>query len=218
MNPTFTIVTRDGSSIVFTSAFRSIPEAGDFLRAAEPADRSSFANNLLAAESLSPKQVAWLHKLATDLRDRIADRAIEAITAAPITQLLTVAHAAGKRFPRIAFKGLTIAWFADRSCATVKDGPVWVGRIHADGRIELRDYAERSVYERLLELAADPAKVLAQNGVATGQCCLCGRPLSTRESRSAGYGPICAEQHGLPWGDTSVADAADAAAKHEVRS
>lgn len=69
------------------------------------------------------------------------------------------------------------------------------------------------VLHALLAIAADPAKVAGQHGIATGTCSFCGRALSTRESRSVGYGPECAEKWGLPWGDTSAADAADAAAK-----
>ena len=37
----------------------------------------------------------------------------------------------------------------------------------------------------------------AQEG---SQCFICGRDLDTPESLTAGYGPTCADKHGLPWG------------------
>lgn len=37
-----------------------------------------------------------------------------------------------------------------------------------------------------------------------GRCCFCGRPLTQPESVDRGYGPDCAEQRGLPYGETST--------------
>jgi len=34
-------------------------------------------------------------------------------------------------------------------------------------------------------------------------CCFCGRELDTAESISVGYGPVCADKHGLPWGEVA---------------
>lgn len=65
-------------------------------------------------------------------------------------------------------------------------------------------------------IARDPSTVAQQHGVATGRCCFCGRLLSTAESRSAGYGPDCADRFGLPWGSTAVADEADEQARAET--
>ena len=36
------------------------------------------------------------------------------------------------------------------------------------------------------------------------QCFICGRALDTAESLSVGYGPVCADKHGLPWGAKAV--------------
>ena len=41
----------------------------------------------------------------------------------------------------------------------------------------------------------------AQEG---SQCFICGRDLDTPESLTAGYGPTCADKHGLPWGAKAV--------------
>lgn len=47
----------------------------------------------------------------------------------------------------------------------------------------------------------DPAAAAKLSGQLTGECCFCSRVLETRESVSAGYGPVCAERFGLPWGE-----------------
>lgn len=41
----------------------------------------------------------------------------------------------------------------------------------------------------------------AQEG---SQCFICGRDLDTPESLTAGYGPVCADKHGLPWGAKAI--------------
>ena len=41
----------------------------------------------------------------------------------------------------------------------------------------------------------------AQEG---SQCFFCGRDLDTPESLLVGYGPTCADNHGLPWGDKAT--------------
>lgn len=50
--------------------------------------------------------------------------------------------------------------------------------------------------------AADPAAISAEMGRNTGSCCFCNRVLTCAESRSVGYGPICAGRYGLAWGHT----------------
>ena len=34
-------------------------------------------------------------------------------------------------------------------------------------------------------------------------CCFCHKELTTKESLAVGYGPLCAEKLGLPWGETA---------------
>ena len=41
---------------------------------------------------------------------------------------------------------------------------------------------------------------LARLGRQLGVCQFCGRELVNPESRTLGYGPVCAERYGLPWG------------------
>ena len=60
----------------------------------------------------------------------------------------------------------------------------------------------------------------AQEG---SQCFFCGRDLDTPESLLVGYGPTCADNHGLPWGDKAIpmsvrlAQASEAATPEPVK-
>jgi hypothetical protein len=52
----------------------------------------------------------------------------------------------------------------------------------------------------LATIASDWGAAAAEYGRITSTCGFCSRPLETEESVAAGYGPTCAERHGLPWG------------------
>ena len=63
-----------------------------------------------------------------------------------------------------------------------------------------------------LELfVADPEAAAKLYGHETGSCCFCGTALSDPRSVGVGYGPICAGNYGLPWGEkqTLGEDASD---------
>ena len=74
-----------------------------------------------------------------------------------------------------------------------------------------------SVRALIVAFAANPAAVGAAYGKRTGQCCFCCRHLETRESVAVGYGPICAEKFGLPWGEVGEAEIVAPAASQPVR-
>jgi hypothetical protein len=50
-------------------------------------------------------------------------------------------------------------------------------------------------------LVADPKKTTVDYGKTTSHCCFCGLQLTNRISIYHGYGPICAGNYGLPYGD-----------------
>lgn len=64
----------------------------------------------------------------------------------------------------------------------------------------------------LRNVELDPVAAAKLYGRQTSSCCMCGRHLDTSESVTAGYGPICADKYGLPWGHVSR-DAMDAGKK-----
>jgi len=216
-----------GSPVEFTSAF---PDLASAFKVLDANQRSDFARDLVAAAKarrLSDLQIAWLHKLATDAVTPRATTtaAVQGLDLLPILTMLERAAEAQKRRPRITLQTiggqpvvLTLAGAqsSQPGTVTVTNG-VYPGKLFArilrDGTAVRGRDLTMEVEQLLRTLAANPARVANQHGCATGKCCFCNLPLSTAESRSVGYGPICADKFGLPWGSTEVADAADAAAK-----
>lgn len=74
------------------------------------------------------------------------------------------------------------------------------GRIHTDGRLEVRNAAPMGVADIIKAFAKDPEGVATAYGKLTGNCCFCGRNLEDERSTSVGYGPVCATRFGLAWG------------------
>jgi hypothetical protein len=222
-----------GVPVTFTSAFSALADAWSALSKADRKSDFAVSLLLLAARErrLTPAQAAWIHKLATDAVSPPAPRpTAEGLNLAPVVALMDKAAAAQKRLPKIELRTsqdptgtpVVLRQAGARSNApgsvSITDGApfgrnLYFGRINRDGTVTKGREWRGDVEALLHRLAVDPAAVAGQHGVATGICCFCGLLLSTAESRSVGYGPICAEKFGLPWGDTSVADAADAAAK-----
>jgi hypothetical protein len=84
----------------------------------------------------------------------------------------------------------------------------WYGRIGLDGKFVPSRSAPKGLEQHLLSFAADPAKVAAEHGHKTGQCCFCNRALEDERSTEMGYGPVCADKWQLPWGAKKVSLAA----------
>jgi hypothetical protein len=78
----------------------------------------------------------------------------------------------------------------------------WYARIEIDGSLTLNEKTLRPVglEEELRKFAADPAGYAGSYGRASNNCCFCGTAITSDDSLSVGYGPICAERWGLPWG------------------
>lgn len=79
----------------------------------------------------------------------------------------------------------------------------WYGRISTDGQFEPAQKATPEVIALLVEMAAHPARTASEYGKRHGNCCFCGRGLNDERSLTVGYGPICADHYGLPWGEAA---------------
>lgn len=77
---------------------------------------------------------------------------------------------------------------------------VWYGRIDLDGVFHPSRAAHDGLISFLKEFAENPSALAAKYGKIFGKCCFCNRTLTTTESKTVGYGPVCAEHYGLPWG------------------
>lgn len=75
----------------------------------------------------------------------------------------------------------------------------YFGRIDLDGVFHpTQDNADLN--SLLARLSDNPAAVASEYGRLTGNCCFCTTPLKDARSTAVGYGPICADHFGLPWG------------------
>ena len=102
-----------------------------------------------------------------------------------------------------------------RVVSTRTGGDEWTGQAHITSDGEFRQWRSSTGQLRTRVAAAvnvlDQAKsqdewlvaglAFAQEG---SQCFICGRDLDTPESLTAGYGPVCADKHGLPWGAKAI--------------
>jgi hypothetical protein len=79
----------------------------------------------------------------------------------------------------------------------------YIGRISTTGVYTgaFRYAAQPPVVECLKAFSADPVAVAREYGRKTGSCCFCSRELTDKRSLLVGYGPICAGNYGLPWGE-----------------
>jgi hypothetical protein len=190
-----------GTPVEFTSAHSSLAEAYHVL-ARSRVGTSDFARDLLynaRQRKLSPRQIAWIHYLATEA---VAEAA-PAVDVAPIVAMLGRAQLAGKRSPkiRLVVDGTKVDVVMTKAgrCGLVVGGE-WRGAFPENHQVpEIGKFA--AWVPTLKMLAENPAVVASQHGVATGCCSFCGRALSTKASRYVGYGPECADKWGMPWGE-----------------
>lgn len=89
---------------------------------------------------------------------------------------------------------------------------IWYGRVNPDGSLMQTRFMREDALELIRELGEDPVAAARRYASLSGNCCFCNLPLTTPESTTAGYGPVCAQHYGLPWGTVIVQDEA-----HHVR-
>jgi hypothetical protein len=177
----------------------------------------SLLNQLARKGVLSPKQWPWIKTLA-DRIDPPAGPAPRKL--GDLAQLKAMFAKAGEKlkFPHLMLQldsGERVKlWIAgDRSSdpgalSVVTTDREWIGRVLKDGtwapRVTRSAEFYASVGDLLSRLLADPVGVLASHGKQLGACCYCNTELTDARSVAAGYGPVCAKNWGLPWGDTDL--------------
>ena len=73
----------------------------------------------------------------------------------------------------------------------------YLGKIAPNGDF----YGDPRFTEALRQFNNDPVSCATLYGKETGACCFCGQALTDSRSVAVGYGPICADKWGLPWGE-----------------
>lgn len=92
---------------------------------------------------------------------------------------------------------------ANPGCYYVKVDDEYAGKITPQGEFHSPRSASHLAETARTAVATylkDPTLAATAYGMAFCSCCFCGRKLDTAESRHVGYGPICADRFGLPWG------------------
>lgn len=78
----------------------------------------------------------------------------------------------------------------------------WFGRIEVDGTLIRGKLLTKEMEAELVAFAVDPQGFAAAYGQRFAHCCFCSKEIITNESLAVGYGPDCANNYGLPWGET----------------
>jgi len=173
-----------------------------------------FAESLLGARHPSEKQLHWIGVLADRATEVQAEpeRAV-AVSYLPLVEFLDRASDSGLKFPKINLEDaggnalrLTRAGSGSREPGSITlseagYGTAYYGRISRDGTYHKTRETKPWVIELLSTLSEHPEQIAKAHGQRTGNCCFCSRDLSDYRSVSMGYGPICAERWGLPWGE-----------------
>ena len=118
---------------------------------------------------------------------------------------------------RLSLPGPT-SQYAGRPVVFVRNAGTYAGRIEAGRFIAARGALPGDTRDTVAALhsvlTGDVVENLAAIGRRTGSCCFCARELTDGRSVRVGYGPVCADHYGLPWGERdaeSEGEAADAA-------
>ena len=175
----------------------------------------SFAVDLVTqfknTNSLSIKQWEWVTKLA----DRVegGEPIYGDFKKILVAFLIAGEHLKRPKIRLVSEEGrfVQLTFFQDTEAQTEiavhVDG--WQGHGYRKyaGRIEgnmikpwSRDRMTDDVKNVIQELALDPMGVAKAMAAKLGVCMFCAQRLSTEESKSRGYGPICASHYGLDWG------------------
>lgn len=195
--------------------------ANDSHNAMSKGDRE-FASSLVRSfdrfGKLSEKQESWVPRLLERAHSQttgsMAPRRVEHEKVAVgemtgLLNLLRIAKAAGVKWPKIKLKfpedEIQLTLSADSTFINAvawRDGQKrWYGGVNKEGTMELSDkFRCEELVPTMKALAVNPSAAGKAYGQKTGICCFCGSPLKTTDSVFYGYGPVCAENYGLEWG------------------
>lgn len=168
---------------------------------------STFASSLLRqADHLSPKQLAWVHKLVVD---KVGIQTPPSSAMYP--KIANMFEYAGSK---LAKPTITITRGDDQTIVIRKlpcdhhmfphqlyvyvDGE-YNGRINKEGCYVKSATSLVDITEVLADLNANPQQYARQYGQRTGCCCLCNKRMTTERSLQAGYGPVCAVNYNMEY-------------------
>ena len=178
------------------------------------AESFEFAQSMLDAfncyGSLTEKQLAAVLRCVARDIERAEARKVEAAERAAnapvcdvsaITTTFAHAKAKGIKRPKMRLAGYK---FSEAPATGRNAGALYVVRVSDDqymGKVQDGKFSrvrECSVAEEaeIVAVSSDPHNAAIAYGRRTGECCICGRELTSHASIEAGIGPICAEKFG----------------------
>ncbi len=168
-----------------------------------------FALSLIRAfdtNRASKDQKIWIHILAAEGSQAVAQPAGRMIDFGNVNLLFAVSVSKGLHNPRIRLHQLVIRLGYNGKLIVVRQGydRKVIGTVE-NNVLHLLACASEDEEKELKAFAADPLSSARVYGTRTGNCCFCGLLLTTPESVGSGYGPVCAERLGLPWADSKGA-------------
>lgn len=190
---------------------------------------SKFARDLAnkaAHRDLSPKQIAWVHIIVAE--HEAPKKAPVASEQMPRLRAMMDQAAKALKFPKIHLAAgeqpIRLAVAGERSKAPgtihITDGGpygqnTYFGRISLEGGLFPSQAMTPEVLEALRRMDQDPEACATAHGHATGSCCFCNRELTDSRSVAMGYGPTCADNWGLAWGDETAQQTIEVSADKE---
>lgn len=181
-----------------------------------------FANSLAMKAKPSQAQEFWIYKLAEDYINPTKKETVKGGEGfKKVAELFATALANGlnRRAIRLQIPGesenegknplevkLTPASDKGRNSGYIyiKLNGDYMGKISPEGVFSPVMHCPNVLKDFVAEFGNNPVLIARQYGRMTSNCCFCGRNLDTAESNAVGYGPICAEKYGLPWGYETV--------------
>ena len=215
---TITVTKADGTTKSVESPYLDIEAHAQLKKlVASGAAWGNFAKDLANKwfEKLSPKQMDWVHIIVVEAEAKLAAPKEEEaqVTFPGIREMF---DGVDKKWPKVTLatengEPVVIKRAGEMSRYPgrlhITDGGLYAfanqyyGFIDLDGGFTPRRSLEGLV-ETLTAFDADPVMTATKYGRETGSCCFCARELTTKESLHVGYGPVCADTFGLPWGAT----------------
>lgn len=87
-------------------------------------------------------------------------------------------------------------------CLYVKAGDEYLGKVTPQGEFKVAYGIDAAKAQAaLVQFCIDPKAAAVSYGTETGECMFCGKELTDARSLKAKYGPVCAGNWGLPWGE-----------------
>jgi len=163
-----------------------------------------FANSMYESVkkygSLTEKQLAAVQKCVAKKAAAVAEReareqSAQAVSIEAVEVAFNNAKQSGIKYPRLRLDGFTFSPATKNEAIYVKEGEQYLGKVLGGKFLKVRECNDEQE-SRIIAAANDPKKAAVAYGHKFGNCAVCGRELSDKESVERGIGPICASRFG----------------------